>query len=287
MCSPKIMQMVNEKVRKEAQSGGYSRRNFLKFGAAAAAGAAGLMVPQATVQASSLFRQDMMGEIIDLSHVFGPSVPVYTLGEEPAKETAVTVENDGFYIQKWTFFEHAGTHMDAPAHFAAGGETVDNLEPSQFIAPAVVIDISEKAAEDNDTMVTVEDLEAWEAENGEIPVGALVCMYSGWEARWDDAEAFRNADEDGVQHYPGFGGEASAFLLEERDIAGIGVDTLSLDIGASSTFDVHLSILPAGKYGIENLANLEQLIGKSATVMVGIPRYETGSGGPCRVLAMV
>jgi len=136
-------------------------------------------------------------------------------------------------------------------------------------------------------MLTVEDIEAWEAENGEIPAGALVCMYSGWDERWSDMEAFRNADADGVQHYPGFGGDAANFLLENRDIVGIGVDTLSLDIGASTTFDVHLSVLPAGKYGLENLANLGQLVGQSATVMVGIPRYEAGSGGPCRVLAMM
>lgn len=287
MCSPKIMQLVNEKVEKQRQSGGFSRRNFLKMGAGAAAAATGLALPRATANASTLFRQDMMGQVIDLSHVFGTEIPTYTPGEAPTREAMVTVEENGFYIQRWNMFEHAGTHMDAPAHFAADGETVDNLSPDQFIAPIVVVDISAKAEDDADAMLTAEDLAAWEADNGEIPEGALVCMYSGWDSRWGDMESFRNADDEGVQHYPGFSGDAAAFLLEERDIVGIGVDTLSLDIGASSTFDVHLSILPAGKYGLENLANLGELVGQSATAMVGIPRYEAGSGGPCRVLAMM
>jgi kynurenine formamidase len=88
-------------------------------------------------------------------------------------------------------------------------------------------------------------------------------------------------------HFPGFHGDAAKWLVEERDIVGIGVDTLSLDHGASTTFDTHLTILPAGKYGLENLRNLSVLMGKAATIMVGIPRYQNGSGGPCRVLAMV
>jgi kynurenine formamidase len=113
-------------------------------------------------------------------------------------------------------------------------------------------------------------------------------MYSGWESRWEDVEAFRNADADGVMHFPGFSPEAAAFLLEERDIHGIGVDTLSLDPGPSTTFDVHLSVLGAGKYGIEGVANLTSIMDTpGARVVVGVPRWEEGSGGPCRLLALV
>ena len=294
MCSPQIMKLVKDKIagnnHTHQHDGGLSRRDFLKVGSVSAAG---LMLPTVAGAGAAnrfnpaLFRQDMMGEVVDLSHIFATTVPTYLLGEEPSRTTQVTVENDGFYIQQWAFGEHAGTHMDAPAHFAAGAATVDMLPPSMFIAPIVVIDISARTVDDADTVVTPDDLMAWESENGEIPAGAFVCMHSGWADKWNDAAAFRNADDEGVQHYPGFGAEAAAMLLEERDIVGVGVDTLSLDPGNSATFDVHLSVLPAGKYGIENLANLDQLIGQSATAMIGVPRYEEGSGGPCRVLAMM
>lgn len=282
MCSPHIMKMVQEH---EAHT--LSRRNFLRFGGLTAAGIA--VAPTVSrPHLNRLSRHESAGEIIDLTHVLANGIPLYSLTDhQPSAETLVTVQENGFYKQLRTFDEHSGTHMDAPAHFAVDGVTVENLDPSMFVAPAVVIDITAKAEAEADAMVTPEDIAAWESENGEIPPGALVCMYSGWESRWPDIEAYRNPDADGVMHFPGFSGDAAAMLLEERDIVGIGVDTLSLDIGSSTTFDVHLSILPAGKYGLENLRNLSQLIGKSATIMVGIPRYENGSGGPCRVLAMV
>jgi kynurenine formamidase len=135
--------------------------------------------------------------------------------------------------------------------------------------------------------VDVADIEAWESAHGEIPAGAVVFMYSGWESRWNEPEAFRNADADGVQHYPGSSAEAATFLVTERDIRGIGVDTLSLDVGASTTFDVHVIILSAGKYGIEGVANLAAIKDHQATVFVGVPRWEKGSGGPARILAMI
>lgn len=226
--------------------------------------------------------------VVDLSHVFGTAIPTYLPGEEPQRETFVTVENDGFYIQRWNYTEHAGTHVDAPAHFHTDGESIDVYAPELLYSPAVVIDISAKAAEDPDAALDVEDIEAWESANGEIPAGALVFMYSGWDAKWDDVEAFRNADADGVMHFPGFSPEAAAFLLEERDIHGIGVDTLSLDPGNSTTFDVHVNVLGAGKYGVEGVANLTSIMdAPGATVVVGVTRWEEGSGGPCRLLALM
>jgi len=197
------------------------------------------------------------------------------------------VQENGFYIQRWSFGEHTGTHMDIPAHFIADGETVDNYPVGNFVSTAVVIDISAKAADDPNAMLDVADIEAWEAANGEIPVGALVCMYSGWESKWSDVAAFRGDPGDGSLNFPGFGPDAATFLTTERDIHGIAVDTLSLDPGNSSTFDVHVTMLAAGKYGVEGVANLAAIAGKAATVVIGVPRWEAGSGGPCRVMAMV
>lgn len=282
MCSPHVARVIRERIQREGRPAVASRRNFLKLGSAAlGAVALGGLMPNRVARAQS------MGQVIDMSHIFGTVVATYVPDTGPSRSSVVTVENDGFYIQQWTFEEHTGTHMDIPAHFIAGAETVDNYDPQVYFSPAVVIDIAARAEENPDTELTVDDLMAWESANGEIPAGALVCMYSGWESRWNDVAAFRNADDDGVMHFPGFRGDAAAFLVEERDIHGIAVDTLSLDNGPSATFDTHYTILGAGKYGIENVANMAMLQGQNAMVFVGIPRWEAGSGGPCRVLALI
>jgi kynurenine formamidase len=282
MCSPQVEKIVRERLQREGRPV-LSRRNLLKLGGLSAAGLAA-----ATLMPARRARAHEAMSVVDLSHVFGTAMPTYLLGEGPQREDFVTVENDGFYIQRWNYTEHAGTHVDIPAHFVTDGETVDVYSPELLLSPAVVIDISAKAEENADAALDVADIEAWESANGEIPAGALVFMYSGWESRWEDVEAFRNADADGVMHFPGFSPEAAAFLLEERDIHGIGVDTLSLDPGPSTTFDVHLSVLGAGKYGIEGVANLTSIMDTpGARVVVGVPRWEEGSGGPCRLLALV
>lgn len=281
MCSPTVHQAVQERIAREGLPK-LSRRNLLKFGGlAAAALAAGSVAPAQRAAA-----QTMSGGITDLSHVFGTNIPTYLLDEKPQREDYVTVAANGFYIQRWNYTEHASTHVDAPAHFVDGAETIDNYAAELLVSPLVIIDISAKAAENADAMLEVADLEAWEAANGEIPAGALVCMYSGWDSRWESIEDFRNADADGVMHFPGFSGEAVTWLVENRDIHGIGVDTLSLDPGNSATFDAHYATLGAGKYGVECLNNLGSLLGVTANVVIGVPRWEAGSGGPCRALAM-
>jgi kynurenine formamidase len=281
MCSPHIARVVNERIQKEGRPA-FSRRNFLRLGGMTAAG---LAVASAGMPLRRAHAQDM-ADVIDLSHIFITNPPTYVPSDVPTVETTVSVENDGFYIQRWSFGEHTGTHLDIPAHFIADGETVDNYDPALFISPAVVIDVSAQAADEPNYMLSADDITVWEAENGEVPAGALVCMYSGWDAKWEDVAAFRGDPGDGTLNFPGFGADALEFLLGERDIHGIAVDTLSLDPGNSATFDVHYAVCGAGKYGIENVANLAALMGRQATVMVGVPRWANGSGGPCRVLAM-
>jgi kynurenine formamidase len=157
-----------------------------------------------------------------------------------------------------------------------------------LVGPAAVLDISAAANENADAMATVDDIMAWEEANGTIPEGAFVLLYSGWAEVLLDrgAEAFSGTDADGGLHFPGFSPEAAAFLVEERSIKGVGTDTLSLDHGPSATFDVHYTVLGAGLLGIENLNNLAAIKDTVATVVLGVPKYEAGSGGPLRVLAM-
>ncbi len=254
------------------------RRLLAGLGVAGAAVAAGLPVPAA---ASTRAR----GRVRDLTHVFRAGFPVYGF-DPPSRRTLVTIPTDGFYSQEWTFHEHTATHMDAPGHFVEGGRLSPEITPRELVGvPLVVVDISERVAGNPDALVRRKDLVAFEREHGAIPAGAIVCMYSGWEARAEDPDAYRNVGDDGLFHFPGFGLAAVEWLLENREITGIGVDTLSLDNGPSQTFDVHHALLGADRYGLENLRNLSRIPPVGATAYVGLIPWEEGSGGPCRVIA--
>jgi kynurenine formamidase len=279
MCLPGTVEAVRERVDKEGVPR-VSRRSLLVGGAAMAAGAA---LPTPIAWAGGR-RHDHDHRLQDLTHVFREGFPVYTF-DNPTRRTLVTVPENGFYSQEWTFGEHSGTHMDAPGHFIEDGRRSPEITPRELLAPAVVIDISRKVDDNPDAVVTVDDLRSFEHRRGRIPKGAAVFMYSGWESRVGSQEAYRNAGPDGTYHFPGFGIDALEWLLAFRRITCIGVDTLSLDFGASTTFDVHLTLLGADKYGIENLANLKRIPSRGATVFVGLIPWEEGSGGPCRVIA--
>jgi kynurenine formamidase len=224
--------------------------------------------------------------VLGLTHVHATSFPIWP-GFNPIQvANLVTHEKDGFYANLWVTPEHHGTHVDAPVHFGKGAWSADAIPDNALVCPAVVIHVHDRARTNADTQVTVDDLKAWEAKHGRIPAGAAVLMHSGWEARAGDQAAFRNMDGQGVMHFPGFGKEAGEFLLKERNISGIGVDTLSLDHGASKDFAVHYSVLPANKWGIENLANLAKIPEAGATIFVGVPKVKGASGGPARILAV-
>ena len=289
MCSPEVMSKVRQEI---------SRRRLLgQTGAAAAvaaAGASSLTLRSARAQDATPVASPVSGslpggfsQIIDLTHTWGEDFPVYPGTSLPSFEVAVTVADDGFYSQNLTLNEHTGTHMDAPAHFVEDAVTADQLPAEQLIAPLAVIDISAKTATDDDAQGTVDDITAWESANGPLPAGAFVALYSGWETRLSDPASFVNLDDEDVQHYPGWAPEATAFLVDERDITGVGVDTLSLDYGASTDFGTHITLLNAGKYGLENLANLGSVPATGAIIVVGGPKHENASGGPSRVYAVM
>jgi kynurenine formamidase len=273
MCLPGTVEAVRE-----------NHAQVTRRGALAVGGAAGLaaLLP-GTALGHGRGRPSQQGSVVDLTHTFAAGFPVYT-GNAPTRRTLVTVEQNGFYSQEWTFGEHSGTHMDAPGHFVAGGRRVPQLQPRELILPIVVIDIAARAAGDPDTVVTPDDLRRFERRNGRIPDNALVAMHSGWAAKLG-TPAFTGRDSSGVYHFPGFGPDAIDFLLGRRRAAAIGVDTLSLDNGPSTTFTVHTRWLGADNYGLENLANLDKIPRQGAVATVGVIPWEEGSGGPARVLA--
>ncbi len=225
-------------------------------------------------------------DVFDLTHIFSPKLPVFPAFKPVQIRPKFSIAKDGFFANEVTFDEHTGTHMDAPAHFVANGPTADRLPADRFFAPLAVISIESRAAKDADAMVTVDDVLAWEKLHGRLPRGAFVAMYSGWDARIGDAARFLNKDAKGTMHAPGFSEEVARFLVQERDIVGAGVDTLSLDKAEAQKFVAHLALLGGGKYGVELIANLGRVPPTGATIIVGAPKHEGASGGPARVFAV-
>jgi kynurenine formamidase len=274
MCVPGTIEAVRER------ESGVTRRAALAGGGAAALAA---LLPQAAA-AQGRRRRRRRARVVDLTHTFSAGFPVYT-GAAPTRRTLVTVENDGFYAQEWTFGEHSGTHMDVPGHFVPGGRLSPEITPRELIAPIVVVDISKKAARDPNAMVELEDLRKFERRHGRIPRGAIVAADSGWAEKVDDPAAFKGGPAFPNYNFPGWSEEAALWLVEKRDVTGIGIDTLSLDPGNSLTFPVHVNFLATDRYGIENLAGLDRIPPRGATAYVGLIPWEEGSGGPCRVIA--
>jgi kynurenine formamidase len=274
MCLPGTVDKVREQVARD-EAPRVSRRTVLLGGIGAAVAAA--------YPPSALAVRPAKGRFADLTHVFFEGFPVFT-GDPPRRETLVTIPVNGFYAQRWTFGEHSGTHMDAPGHFVLGGRLSPDITLQELIVPLVVVDITAKAAANPDAVVTVDDLRGFERGPGRIPVGALVAMNSGWWAKVRDPLAFKGS-ESFPYHFPGFSLDAAMWLANERDVTAIGVDTLSLDPGNSTTFPVHRNFLATDRYGLENLNNLVNVPPRGALAYVGLVPWEEGSGGPCRVIA--
>jgi kynurenine formamidase len=279
MCSPAVIASV---------LAGVNRREALGLGAGVFAGVLACVGRTAGGDPPAPKRLLAADHVLDLTHTLSPAFPVWPSPVNfPIKITnAATVARDGFYANKWELVEHHGTHLDAPAHFAPKGVTAERLEASSLVVPAAVIDLREKARKDADAVVTIDDLKAWEKAHGRLPKGCGVFLNSGWDAKAGDAGAFLGQDDSKTLHFPGFSKEACEFLLAEREVAGLAVDTLSLDFGASKEFAVHKLWLGAGRWGLECVANLSKLPPAGATVFVGAPKVSGASGGPTRVLAV-
>jgi kynurenine formamidase len=278
MCAPTVIHSVREEI---------SRRGFLSTLGGAVAAAAVSAPRAASAQQKPLRLSKGFRDVHDLTHTFSPKIPVFPAFKPVQIRPKFSIAKDGFFANEITFDEHTGTHMDAPAHFVAGSPTADKLPADKFIAPLAVISIEARAAKNADTLLTVDDVLGWEKSHGRLPAGAFVAMYSGWGSRVSNADRFLNKDAKGTMHAPGFSEDVATFLVKERDIVGAGVDTLSLDAASASKFVAHLALLGAGKYGVELIANLNAVPPSGATIIVGGPKHEGASGGPCRVYAVV
>ena len=276
MCAPHVIGAVRQEI---------SRRQAL--GLLGGAAVAASLAREARAQQQPVMLSGGFTQIFDLTHTLSPQTPVFPVLEPMQIVQRFTIGNPyPFNANDLTLNEHTGTHMDAPVHFLNGGETIDQIAPSRLVAPLAVISIESRATRDHDTQLTADDIGAWERQHGRLPDGAFVAMSSGWDRRVGDSQQFLNADAQGTHHWPGFSVEAAQFLTQERDIVGVGVDTLSLDVGTSANFAAHQTLLPAGKYGLELMANLASVPPAGATLIVGAMKHLGGTGGPVRAFAV-
>jgi len=217
--------------------------------------------------------------VIDLGHALAASDPSWT-GERVFQRKPE--KGDGYVGGSFSSDEHFGTHLDAPAHFG-GAWTVDTIPADRLVRPGVCINVTGKP---EDYQVTVADLKAFEAKNGAIPEGSIVMIATGWDARWPDQKKYMN-DRNGVKHFPGIHPDAAAYLAKDRKVAGIGIDTPSVDYGPSAKFETHQLTMPLNVFHIENAANLTSLPATGFTLVVAPIKIAGGSGGPTRVFALL
>ncbi len=225
--------------------------------------------------------------IVDLSYAIHSKLPRWP-GDTRVfvAKTNATFKKSGYFTRSFWMLEHYGTHLDAPVHFPSGKNTVDRIPPGKFFGPAVVIDVRKEAKKDADYRLTTERVARWEKQHGRIPRGAIVLLRTGWASRWPNEKRFRNMDARGVMHSPGFSVEAVKRFLQ-RKISGLGIDTISVDYGASHDYAVHTLSHGAGLYHLENLANLSALPESGALLIVAPIKLAGGSGGPARVFAIL
>ncbi len=271
MCDMCVMNSVKDRM--------LSRRGLFK-GAAMAGTAAALggvaAAPSALAQGHDA--------VEDLTHTLTPEFPTFSGEQQFFMEQKFNYAEHFYNLFDLRIDEHTGTHIDAPLHFSEDGASVDEIPVSNLVAPLCVIDIAARAAENPDAQVTPDDISAWIAANGEIPANACVAMHSGWSSK-ADSDAFRSFDGEAM-HFPGFHVEC-AEMLANAGAASVAVDTLSLDHGPSADFAFHYAWLPSGRFGVECVANLDRLPATGATLIVGAPKHQGGTGGPARILALV
>ena len=239
-------------------------------------------------------------QVVDLSIPLGPDTQVIGLPPMFAPSPGVTIDvisryddkGPGWYWNTITMGEHTGTHFDAPIHWVTGKDlpqnTTDTIPVGRLVGPACVIDVSTECAANNDFLLTPDLLTAWEGTHGRVPKGAWVLLRTDWSKR--TGAAFINADASGP-HTPGFHQRTSEFLVKERDILGVGVETIGTDAGQAGGFTPpfpnHTIMHGAGKYGLASLCNLDRLPPMGSVVVAAPLKLVNGSGSPLRVVALV
>ena len=235
------------------------------------------------------------GQWIDLSHEFSEDSLYWPTAQRFEKATAFEGMTEGGYFYSSydiSTSEHGGTHLDAPVHFAEGANSTEQIPLEQLLGIAAVIDVSDKAANNRDYLVSVSDIQAWERKHGNLPNGAIVLINTGSAKLWPDAATYMGTAERGSEavanlHFPGIDPELATFLVEERNIKAVGIDTPSIDYGQSTDFLTHRILFAANIPGFENVAAVDKLPATGAFVVALPMKIRGGSGGPLRIISWI
>jgi kynurenine formamidase len=233
--------------------------------------------------------------LVDLSHPFNedtiywPTATKFTLTKVAEGET----EGGYFYAANdFAAAEHGGTHLDAPVHFARGGWKADEIPLRRLVGGAVVINVTRRALANRDYLIKPSDFAAWERSHGRIPRGAIVLLRTGFERYWPDAERYLGTAERGPAavpklHFPGLSEAGARWLIRERRVKAVGIDTASIDYGQSTDFLAHRVLGAANVPVFENVARLRGLPSRGFSVVALPMKIEGGSGGPLRIMAVM
>jgi kynurenine formamidase len=226
--------------------------------------------------------------VVELSQPISTRIPLWPGDPKVVVKTVATMKKDGYFLRKFTIGEHSATHMNAANSFIEGDRTaITDYPAEQRVVPAAVIDVSAKCAANADYQLTQQDVMDWEAQHGRIAAGTFVIMLTGWEDKWGSPKAFINQDAKGNLHFPGFAGATSAWLLSDRQIAGVGIDTHGVDPGLDTTYATNTAMAEALKLVLECMGHLDQLPATGATLVLAPLQLKGGSGSPLSVVALV
>lgn len=236
-----------------------------------------------------------VGTIVDLSYPFDSETVYWPTAEtfHLEKDFEGVTEKGYFYsAYKYSAAEHGGTHIDAPVHFAQGHNSVDQIPLEQLIGEGVVIDVTSQCESNPDYRVTPADLLTWEKKNGKIEPGSIVLLRTGFGRYYPYRKRYLGTDQRGAAavaqlHFPGLHPDAARWLIANRSIKAIGLDTASIDYGQSTLFESHRLLFEKNIPAFENVANLDKLPVKGFSVIALPMKIKGGSGGPLRIVAIV